>query len=233
MKLEKIKLSEIKPYEKNVKKHSEKQIHNIAKSIQDVWFIQPIVVDEDNIILIGHWRFEAMKSLWEKDADCVRLVWLTEAQKKALRIRDNKLNESEFDMSNLASELQDLFDDNIDLQELWFSIQELETFDLKLDNKEMKDIDAELSIGEIESWNYENTQWNFQQNSGDETAYNFSQIQGNVAGERHPITFYLTDADYVFLGEFYQTNRKRESNVELLREVTQFYLENHWNESSD
>ncbi len=233
MKLEKIKLSEIKPYEKNVKRHSEQQIGNIAKSIKDVWFIQPIVVDEDNIILIGHWRFEALKSLWEKAADCVKLVWLTEAQKKALRIRDNKLNESEFDMSNLASELQDLFDDNIDLQELWFSIQELETFDLKLDKRELDAIGEQMSIGENESQNFENTQWNFQQNGDEETAYNFSQIQWNVAGERHPITFYLTDADFIFLGEFYKTNRKWESNVDLLREVTQFYIDNQGDESSD
>lgn len=227
MKVEKIDLSKIVPYEKNIKRHSDDQIKKIADSIKDVGFIQPIVVDENFVILIGHWRFEALKFMGETQADCVVLKWLSEEQKKALRIRDNKLNESPYDISNLASELQDLFDKNIDLQTLWFSIQELETFDLKIDNKALDDLAEQVSTNEVENQNLWNTEWNDQQNNGEETAYNFSQMQWNVSWERHPITFYLNDADYNLLGEFYKTSRKWESNVELLREVTNFYLENH------
>lgn len=227
MKVEKIDLTKIVPYEKNIKRHSEDQIKKIADSIKDVGFIQPIVVDENFVILIGHWRYEALKFMWETQADCVVLKWLSEDKKKALRIRDNKLNESPYDISNLASELQDLFDNNFDLQTLWFSLQELETFDLKIDNNALDDLAEQVSTDEVENQNLWKPVQDEQQNNGEETAYNFSQIQWNVAGERHPITFYLNDADYNLLGEFYKTNRKWESNVELLREVTQFYLDNH------
>lgn len=227
MKLEKIKLSEIKPYEKNVKRHSEQQISNIAKSIKDVWFIQPIVVDENNVILIGHWRFDAMKSLWEKDADCVRLVWLTEAQKKALRIRDNKLNESEFDISNLRDELQALFDEWEDLQDLWFSLKELEDMDLKIEevNQITEQVDN-LSDWDFEPTNFENWLWNGQQSFQPQTAFNYSDVQWNV-NVKQPLTFYLTDEEWLKAWEFFKTSRKWEANVPLLMEVLDFYLENH------
>lgn len=226
MKIEKIKISEITPYAKNVKRHSEQQIGKIAKSIKEVWFIQPLVVDEKNVILIGHWRFEALRSLWEKEADCVKLTWLTEAQKKALRIRDNKLNESEFDISNLRDELQALFDEWADLEDLWFSLKELEWFDLKIEEVEPISNEVDNLVGDENWWqNFDDIVWN-NEATWPQQAYDFSSIKWNVQ-QKQPLTFYLNDAERMKAGEFFATSHKREANVPLLMEVLDFYLENH------
>ena len=57
--IEEVKLSDIKPYAKNQKKHPETQVKNIAKSIQKYGFVQPIVIDKNNEIIIGHGRYMA------------------------------------------------------------------------------------------------------------------------------------------------------------------------------
>lgn len=233
MKLTPIEIDKIIPYEKNVKRHSELQIEKIGKSIKDVWFIQPLVVDENYVILIGHWRFEAMKSLWEKTVDCVVLKGLSEEQKKALRIRDNKLNESPYDISNLSDELQSLFDMWIDLTDLWYSLKELEEFNIKIENLG-EDLSAEESLSQFENeWNSAFSEWNDQQNWGENSAFSYSQVQWNQGGEKHVMTFYLTDSEQALLWDFYKTSRKWESNVELLMEVTKFYIDNHQDEASD
>ena len=64
MEIKEINLSDLKPYEHNNKVHDEEQIEMIANSIKEFWFTQPIVIDEDNSILAGHWRYYASQSLW-------------------------------------------------------------------------------------------------------------------------------------------------------------------------
>ena len=58
-----MRLSQIKPYKKNAKKHDETQIKNVMQSIKEFGVVQPIVVDRNNTIIIGHCRYEAMKRL--------------------------------------------------------------------------------------------------------------------------------------------------------------------------
>lgn len=101
------------PYEFNNKIHDETQINRIANSIKEFWFLQPVVIDKDNIIIIWHWRVEWAKKLWLKQVPCVIMEELTDAQVKKLRILDNKLNESEWDLENLRQELNILWDFNI------------------------------------------------------------------------------------------------------------------------
>ena len=108
MKVENRKLDELIPYEKNAKKHDKTQINNVAESIRQYGFVQPIVVDKDGVIVIGHCRYEAAKTLGMKDVPCVCVDDLTEEQVKALRIVDNKSNESEWDFDLLKDELPDL-----------------------------------------------------------------------------------------------------------------------------
>ena len=108
MKVENRKLDEIAPYKKNAKKHDKTQINNVAESIRQYGFVQPIVVDKDGVIVIGHCRYEAAKALGMKDVPCVCVDDLTEEQVKALRIVDNKSNESEWDFDLLADELPEL-----------------------------------------------------------------------------------------------------------------------------
>ena len=123
MKIIETNLSVLKPYEKNNKVHDEEQIEMIANSIKEFWFTQPIVIDEDNCILAGHWRYYASKLLWLGKVPCNILEWLTEQQKRKYRILDNKLNESDWDLANVKFELSQLEDFNF--WELEFSVDDL------------------------------------------------------------------------------------------------------------
>ena len=78
-------VKDIRPYEKNAKKHDKTQIANVAESIKQYGFVQPIVVDRDGVIVIGHCRFEAAKKLGMKEVPCVCVDELTDEQVKALR----------------------------------------------------------------------------------------------------------------------------------------------------
>lgn len=103
-----LKIKDLKPYEKNAKKHDKTQINNVAESIKQFGMVQPIVVDKDNIVIIGHCRLEACKKLKFKEVPCVKAEDLDEEQVAKLRLLDNKLNESEWDFDLLSEELFDL-----------------------------------------------------------------------------------------------------------------------------
>lgn len=101
-------LSEITPYPKNAKKHDEKQINNVAESIKQYGFVQPVVIDKDGVIVIGHCRTLAAKKLGLNSVPCVCVDDLTPEQVNALRIVDNKTNESDWDFDILQDELAEL-----------------------------------------------------------------------------------------------------------------------------
>lgn len=119
MKIEEVAIEKLIPYERNNKIHDETQVNRIANSIKEFWFLQPIVIDKNNIVIVWHWRLEWSKKLWLKTVPCVRAENLTEKQIKQYRILDNKLNESEYDLANLKSELDTIEDFNIWDLELW------------------------------------------------------------------------------------------------------------------
>ena len=135
MKIEEIDIDKLIPYEFNNKIHDVTQINRIANSIKEFWFLQPLVIDKDNIVIVWHGRLEWAKKLWLDKVPCVKAENLTEQQIKKYRILDNKLNESERDIENLKLELEDLGDLSIwdlDLQvedlfpELWEQTEEKE-----------------------------------------------------------------------------------------------------------
>ena len=101
-------LAELTPYAGNAKKHDSTQIANVAESIKQFGFVQPIVIDRDDVIVIGHCRALAAKKLGMKEVPCVCVDDLTPEQVNALRIVDNKSNESEWDFDILHDELADL-----------------------------------------------------------------------------------------------------------------------------
>lgn len=102
------KLSELTPYPGNAKKHDKKQIANVAESIRQYGFVQPIVVDRDDVIIIGHCRALAAKKLGMDEVPCVSMDDLTPEQVNALWLVDNKSNESDWDFDLLAEELSGL-----------------------------------------------------------------------------------------------------------------------------
>jgi len=108
MKILKKSISDIIPYSKNAKKHDKKQIKQVAESIKRFGFVQPIVIDKDNVVVIGHCRLEAAKFLEIKEVPCLLVDNLTQEEINALRLADNKLNESDWDMSLVIEELKEL-----------------------------------------------------------------------------------------------------------------------------
>lgn len=114
MKINIVKISEIQPYEKNAKKHPKKQIEQIAASIKEFGWGQPIVLDTKNVIIVGHGRYEAAKLLELKEVPTIT-VKLSEEKAKAYRLADNKLNESKWDMDLVIEELKLLSMEQVEL----------------------------------------------------------------------------------------------------------------------
>ena len=91
MKIEKIKVNDLIPYENNAKLHPQEQIDQIIASIKECGFNDPIAVDENNVIIEGHGRYMALKQMGIGEVECIRLSHLTEEQKKAYILIHNKL----------------------------------------------------------------------------------------------------------------------------------------------
>jgi hypothetical protein len=109
-------LSEIKPYPNNARHHPHRQIARLCSSIRRFGFTTPIGLDDENIIIYGHGRYEAAKKLKLEKVPVIILTGLSEEEKSALRIADNRLTEmSNWDPDVLISELSALFDAEIDL----------------------------------------------------------------------------------------------------------------------
>ena len=137
MNIKNIAVKDLIPYEKNTKKHDDVQINNVAESIRQYGFVQPIVIDKNNVVVIGHCRLLAAKKLKMEDVPCVCVDDLTEEQVKALRIVDNKSNESDWLNDILELELPD-----VDLSDF--------AFDFGLDKKKDKEeIEGEVPFTEV------------------------------------------------------------------------------------
>lgn len=115
MKTEEMKIAELIPYERNAKMHDERQIQNVMESIKQFGFAQPLVVDKNNVLIIGHCRLIAAKRLHKKTVPVVRMDELTPDQVDKLRLLDNKLNESEWNLELLAEDIPELDWDGFDI----------------------------------------------------------------------------------------------------------------------
>ena len=148
MKIENRKIETLNPYEKNAKKHDKTQINNVAESIRQYGFVQPIVIDKNNTVVIGHCRLLAAKQLKMKEVPCVCVDELTDEQVKALRIVDNKSNESGWDFDLLADELPEL---DLSAFDFDFGIDDDEETEIVEDEAPEVDEDAEpiAKLGDI------------------------------------------------------------------------------------
>ena len=120
MEIIKLNINDITPYEKNAKIHTEAQIEQIKKSIQEFGMNDPIAVWGDkNTIVEGHGRLEALKQLGYTEVDCIRLDHLTDEERKAYTLAHNKINmNTGFDIDLLDEELDSIED--IDMSEFGF-----------------------------------------------------------------------------------------------------------------
>lgn len=117
MQIENRNLSDLLPYPNNAKTHSDEQIAKIAASIKEFGFNNPVLVDNDGGIIAGHGRVDAARKLNLTELPTITLGHLTEAQKKAYILADNRLAEigSEWDLDLVALELDQIAELDLDI----------------------------------------------------------------------------------------------------------------------
>ena len=126
-KFEYVEIEKIKPHEKNARTHSEEQIQKIAESIREFGFLNPILIDENYMIIAGHGRLLGAKKLGLLGVPCIFVEDLNEAQKSAYIIADNRLAEDAgWDMSVLSEELRGLMDIDFDIELTGFTLDDIE-----------------------------------------------------------------------------------------------------------
>ena len=119
-------LARLQPYAKNAKMHGAGQVAKIAASMAEFGWTVPCLVGEDGELIAGHGRVLAATQLGLTEAPVIVLGHLTEAQRRAYRIADNRLAESPWDEALLSAELQELLADDYDLSLVGFSDGELD-----------------------------------------------------------------------------------------------------------
>jgi DNA modification methylase len=127
MNIEYLRVDELRPYAGNARTHSRKQIRQIAKSIERFGFCNPVLIDDSKQIVAGHGRVEAAKLIGMNDVPTLRLSHLSEADKRAYILADNKLAEKAgWDCEILAIELQALIDLNFEVELTGFETAEID-----------------------------------------------------------------------------------------------------------
>lgn len=141
---------QLKPYEKNPRKNL--NVDKVADSLKEFGFQQPIVVDKDMVVIVGHTRLEASKKL-KLDKVPVIIADISPKKAKAYRIADNRLNQdSSWDFHLLNTEFGDLLDNHYDLSHLGFDEKEIEkivAFEPKFESN--NDIIEEINMDSIEA----------------------------------------------------------------------------------
>jgi hypothetical protein len=120
-------IGELSPYEKNARTHTDEQVSQIVASIEEFGFTAPILIDGDKGVLAGHGRLMAAKFLGMAEVPCVILSHLTQAQRRAYILADNKLAlNAGWDLDMLAAEVAALKLEDFDVSLLGFSQHELD-----------------------------------------------------------------------------------------------------------
>ena len=143
---EDVEIEKLKPYKNNARTHSDEQIEKIAKSMKEFGFINPVLVDGDLNVIAGHGRILGAKKLGMKEVPCLFIENLTEEQKRAYIIADNRLAEDAgWDKELLKIELEDLKNMNFDITLTGF---ELEDFDFSMDETKVIEDEFDENVPE-------------------------------------------------------------------------------------
>lgn len=136
------KVNELIPYINNSRTHSEEQVNQIVANINEFGFTNPLLIDEKDNIIAGHGRLLASKKLKMEEVPCIVLSGLTEAQKKAYVIADNKMAlNAGWDFNLLSLELENLKELDFDLELTGFDTDEIDS--LLGTNEDIQDNDYE------------------------------------------------------------------------------------------
>ena len=141
MKIEQIPTDKLIPYARNAKKHDAAQVSKLAGSIREFGFNNPVLIDKDNGIIAGHGRVMAAQKLELKEVPCIRLGHLTDTQRKAYILADNRLAElgGGWDEKMLKVELE-----SIGMDESWLNFDEL--FEKELTNNDSEEFSPEVEF---------------------------------------------------------------------------------------
>jgi DNA modification methylase len=143
MQIQMMNIAEIRPYERNPR-NNEAAVSAVAKSIKEFGFRNPVILDKDKVIIAGHTRWAAAKSLGMTEVPCVIAEDLTPEQVKAFRIADNRTAEiAEWNYDLLPIELKELQGDGFDMSLLGFDTSELEQL--------LSDVKDEVEEGETDA----------------------------------------------------------------------------------
>lgn len=151
---ENVKIEKLKPYENNARTHSEEQVEKIARSIEEFGFINPVIIDSDFGIIAGHGRVLGAQKLGMEEVPCLFVEDLTETQKRAYILADNKLAlDAGWDDEILKQEIKALDDLNFDVSIAGFDIED---FDFNQSDIEFEedDYDVEAKLPEIPKAKY-------------------------------------------------------------------------------
>ena len=124
--VQEVSLEKLRPYERNAKKHGAGQIEKLKASIMEFGFLTPCLIDSDYNLIAGHGRVMAAKELGIETVPCVFIEGLTEEQRRAYILADNRLGElGEWDMDLVSDELENLRDSGLDIDLTGFSIDDI------------------------------------------------------------------------------------------------------------
>ena len=129
MQFKQVDVDSLKAYAQNARTHNEKQVAQIAESIKEFGFLAPCLVDKDNVLIVGHGRLMAAKTLGMKKVPTLRIEHLTPDQVKAYRIADNHLAlNAGWDFDLVGLELNELNEDSFNIELLGFDEREVLAF---------------------------------------------------------------------------------------------------------
>lgn len=148
-------VGEIRPHANNARTHPKKQVAQIAESILSAGFCNPILIDEEKVVIAGHGRLLAAKSLALTEVPTIQLMGLSEGQKAALRIADNKIAQNAgWDLDLLKIEIEAVRLDGLDLELTGFSVGEIDKLSLSLDPA-----DDDIPVAPVEPVTREGDVW--------------------------------------------------------------------------
>ena len=169
-------LSRLKPYANNARTHSADQVQQIAASIATYGFNNPILVDTEDGIIAGHGRLSAAQSLQLEHVPVIVLDHLTDAQRRAYILADNRLAElAQWDDDLLVGELEALGDDGIDISSLGWSPDELDQ--LQEDLEEMLEMDDPEDLGDEDGEEKTAFHFEFEVNDFEELSGRLQQLR--------------------------------------------------------
>lgn len=145
-KLEMVKVSELIPYVNNARTHSQEQVNKLRSSLREFGFVNPVIIDADKNVIAGHGRLMAAKEEGITEVPCVLVDYLTEAQKKAYILADNRYaQDAGWDEELLRLEIEALEGMDFDVSLTGFNEDEISDLFAGADTSDTQDDDFDLS----------------------------------------------------------------------------------------